>query len=625
MSSPRSSEHTLRLMLTDAGLTLLAQLLCFGSFLDINAIGSGSGAMIIGATLAITALMPLSGLAFGLYKIILRHVSLFMFIVAALVVMILTAAVVVVDSLLPSLIIPARIYAVFALLMICALCGPRLGIVALYQRSRPMSAACRRLLIYGAGQAGLSLAMSVRASLSHQVVGFLDDDAALQGRELLGLPVLSPRDAASSIRELNAQTVVVALPSVGQQRRRQILSQFSHYPVQLRTLPALDELLDRDHITLNQVRDVEPEELLWRDVVPPGADLLGRDIRGRSVLVTGGGGSIGSEICRLVLTLHARRLVILDHSEFDIYTIDHEIHEKLARHKLAVEVVSVLGDVRDRALLDEVIRNNGIEIIFHAAAYKHVPMVEHNPLSGLSTNVLGTWTVARAAHDHAVGKMVLISTDKAVRPTNVMGATKRMAEQVLQAMAANGSPTCFTMVRFGNVLGSKGSVVPLFRQQISSGGPITLTHRDITRYFMTIPEAVQLVLQAGAMADPGDLFVLDMGEPIRIYDLAERMIRLSGYSVRSSENPNGDIAIEIIGLRPGEKLYEELLIGADVTGSEHPLIMRAREKFLTWDQLSGHIQHLRALIERRDTQGALTLLQTAVPEYQPDTGGHTCG
>jgi FlaA1/EpsC-like NDP-sugar epimerase len=622
-------------MVSDALFTLLILLLCFSpAFGGLRAMLSAPldfpwlqseprtvPFAVLGLLTLTAALAPFTSWAFGLYKIILRHVSLFMFTVAVLVVLILIAAMMVVDTMTPSADFQLRTYGLAGMLIFCALCGPRLAFVALYQTSRRPTGKAHRLLVYGAGQAGLSLAMSIRSTMTHQVVAFLDDDPSLQGRELLDLPVFAPAQAEHVISEMEIQTVVVALPSVGLNRRRQVIAQLADYPVQLRTLPGIDDLLNRDHITLNQVRDIEPEDLLWRDVVAPGDDLLGRDIRGRTVLVTGAGGSIGSEICRLVLTLHATKLIILDHSEFDIYTIDRELRERIAANGLSLRLETILGDVGERPMLAALLAAHQVDIIFHAAAYKHVPMVEHNPLAGLRTNALGTYHVAQAARHAGVGKMVLISTDKAVRPTNIMGASKRMAEQILQALSDLPAPpgvstkTCFTMVRFGNVLGSKGSVVPLFRQQIAAGGPVTLTHRDITRYFMTIPEAVQLVLQAGAMAQSGDLFVLDMGEPIRIYDLASRLIRLSGYSVRDEDHPEGDISIEVVGLRPGEKLYEELLISADICPSEHPLIMRAREGFMPWDLLNKQLQALQTALDQYAPEPALTVLQTVVPEY----------
>lgn len=571
---------------------------------------------------AVLLLTPSLMGAAGLYRVVLRYPSESLLLLVALVSIAITLITLAGAFLagIGSADLPTHL--VFGALLFWGLSGPRLAIVGIHRRAQRADDRVKQIVVYGAGQAGRALAMASRSSATHRVLAFVDDNPRLQGRVLAGLPVHGPDRLPGLIEEAAIDTVVLAVPSAPLQRRRAIIRGLAPYPVRVQTLPDLSDLLDRDHITLSQVRDIEPQELLWRDVVPPSDELLGRDVHGKVVLVTGGGGSIGSEICRQAVALEARRVVVLDHSEFALYSIEHKLLEMRGRGAGRPHVVPVLGDVCDHSLVAETMRAHEVDVVFHAAAYKHVPMVEMNPLAGIRTNVLGTLTVARAARDCGIGKMVLISTDKAVRPTNIMGASKRFAEQILQALAAEGGGPCFTMVRFGNVIGSNGSVVPLFRRQIAAGGPVTLTHREITRYFMTIPEAVQLVLQAAAMAEPGDVFVLDMGEPVRILDLAVRLIHLSGLTVRDEDNPDGDIPIEIIGLRPGEKLYEELLIGDDVTASGHPSIMRAREQFLNWATLSVWLDRLAAGLDARDVAATLNVLQAVVREFHRPEGGN---
>lgn len=447
--------------------------------------------------------------------------------------------------------------------------------------------------IYGAGAAGQKLAAMLRRAAEYHPVVFLDDAPGLHGRMVEGLPVL----AASSpklidrLQSRGVKQIYLAIPSLSASRRRRVLESLGTLPFHVRSVPALPELIGGG-AKLDQLTEIGIEDLLGRDPVPPIPGLLEKCIRGKGVLITGGGGSIGSELCRQVVALRPRELVVLEQSEIALYLIEQELLTLAGGFDGTPELSFQLGSVTDAPRLKGLFTEFDIDTVYHAAAYKHVPIVEHNPSEGLRNNVLGTWKVARAAAAAGVGHFVLISTDKAVRPTNVMGATKRVSELIVQALAEEHPGSIFSMVRFGNVLGSSGSVVPLFRKQIENGGPITLTHPEVTRFFMTIPEAVQLVIQAGAMARGGEVFVLDMGEPVKILDLAIKMVRLSGLIVRDSANPQGNIAIEITGLRPGEKLYEELLIGGDVSGTEHPRILRARERKADWKRLEAELEAL---------------------------------
>lgn len=447
--------------------------------------------------------------------------------------------------------------------------------------------------IYGAGAAGQQLAAMLRRAAEYHPVVFLDDAPGLRGRMVEGLPVLAPTDKrlADRLQSKGVQQIYLAIPSLKATRRRAILESLGIFPFHVRSVPALPELMSGG-ARLDQLTEISIEDLLGRDAVPPIPGLLEKCIRGKGVLITGGGGSIGSELCRQVLSLQPRELVVLEQSEIALYLVEQELLALAGALDGATALSFQLGSVTDAPRLRGLFAKFQIDTVYHAAAYKHVPIVEHNPAEGLRNNALGTWKVARAAAAAGVGYFVLISTDKAVRPTNVMGATKRVSELVVQGLAEEHPGSIFSMVRFGNVLDSSGSVVPLFRKQIESGGPITLTHPEVTRFFMTIPEAVQLVIQAGAMARGGEVFVLDMGEPVKILDLATKMVRLSGLTVRDSTDPQGNIAIEVTGLRPGEKLYEELLIGGDVSGTEHPRIMRARERKADWKRLEVELESL---------------------------------
>jgi FlaA1/EpsC-like NDP-sugar epimerase len=471
-----------------------------------------------------------------------------------------------------------------------------------------------RVLIYGAGQAGQQLAKAISNSIEISLVGFLDDDKRLHGRLLNGLPVYNPNKLPDLVGVLKVNDVLLAMPSLPPNSRRRIIRLIEKSHVAVRTLPSMIDLA-KGTVTLSDVTDLDINDLMDREPVAPNQSLLEQAARAKVILVTGAGGSIGAEICRQILTLKPLRIILFELSELALY----EIYGQLALSNSAegIELVPVLGSVQDEELMDRVIRNWCPDTIYHAAAYKHVPLVECNPVVGLQNNVFGTLSVAIAAARLGVTNFVLISTDKAVRPTNIMGAGKRMAEMILQALSAEGGDTRFSIVRFGNVLGSSGSVVPKFREQIRAGGPISVTHNEIERYFMSIKEAAELVIQAVPLARGGDVFVLDMGEPVKIIDLAKRMISLSGLIVKDDLNPDGDIEISIVGIRPGEKLFEELLIGAAREETEHPRIMRAQEKFTPWVKLEEELELMKLALSRGDAQRARNLLCQYVKEYQP--------
>ena len=488
-----------------------------------------------------------------------------------------------------------------------------------------------RVAIYGAGAAGNQLVAALRMGRAMRPVAFIDDDNSIADRIISGLQVYKPKHIQRMIDATGAQEILLAIPSANRGLRREILGFLEGFPLHVRSVPGFMDLAS-GRVKVDDIQEVDIADLLGRDAVPAQSDLLEHCIKDQSVLVTGAGGSIGSELCRQILTLQPTTLLLFEHSEFNLYSILSELEQRVARESLSVRLLPILGSVRNQDKLLDVMKTWHVDTVYHAAAYKHVPMVEHNIAEGVLNNVIGTLNTAQAALQAGVANFVLISTDKAVRPTNVMGSTKRLAELTLQALSRELAPvmfgdntnvsrvnkTRFTMVRFGNVLGSSGSVIPLFHKQIKSGGPLTVTHPKITRYFMTIPEAAQLVIQAGSMGQGGDVFVLDMGEPVKIVELAEKMIHLSGLSVRSDKNPHGDIAIAFSGLRPGEKLYEELLIGDDVEATQHPMIMTAREEHLDWDVLKVKLAELLVAVEQDDYSRVRQLLRATVSGYTPD-------
>ena len=489
----------------------------------------------------------------------------------------------------------------------------RFWLGGLYQ-SHLTLAALPKVLIYGAGNTGRQLATAMANSHEMRVAGFLDDDDRLHGHVLNGLPIYRPDDLPSLVVSRNICSVLLALPSTNRKRRNEILACMLEAKVSVRTLPSITDLA-QGRVSTSDLRELDIDDLLGREPVIPNHILLGKNVAGKVVLVTGAGGSIGSELCRQIMSVGPEVLLLIEQSECSLYGIHQELEGKYADSP--IRLVPLLASVRDENRMREIISTWHPDTIYHAAAYKHVPLVEHNPAEGIKNNVLGTLCTAQAAAENGVLDFVLISTDKAVRPTNIMGASKRLAEMVLQAIAATNPGTKFSMVRFGNVLGSSGSVVPKFRRQIRDGGPITLTHPEITRYFMTIPEASQLVIQAGAMAKGGDVFVLEMGQSVKIMDLARRMIELSGLTVKDEQNPDGDIDIDVIGLRPGEKLYEELLIGDNPEPTSHPRIMKGLEEFLPWADLEVKLNALEMALNTNDVGVIRLMMKQLVTGYTP--------
>lgn len=488
-----------------------------------------------------------------------------------------------------------------------------------------------KVAIYGAGAAGNQLVAALRMGRLLRPVAFIDDDGSIADRVISGLHVYKPKHIQQMLDVTGAQQILLAIPSASRGRRREILTFLEGFALHVQSVPGFMDLAS-GRVKVDDIQEVDIADLLGRDSVPPQDELLEHCIKEQSVLITGAGGSIGSELCRQILTLQPTILLLYEHSEFNLYSILQELEQRIVRESLSVKLLPILGSVRNQEKLFDVMETWRVDTVYHAAAYKHVPMVEHNIAEGVLNNVMGTLSAAQASLRANVANFVLISTDKAVRPTNVMGSTKRLAEMTLQALSHEVAPvlfgevsnvsrvnkTRFTMVRFGNVLGSSGSVIPLFHKQIKSGGPLTVTHPKITRYFMSIPEAAQLVIQAGSMGQGGDVFVLDMGEPVKIVELAEKMVHLSGLSIRSDKNLQGDISIEFTGLRPGEKLYEELLIGDNVVTTPHPMIMSANEDYLPWDVLKARLTDLLSAVEQDDYTRVRQLLRETVSGYSPD-------
>jgi len=483
-----------------------------------------------------------------------------------------------------------------------------------------ISTKARRVLVYGAGRAGQQLALSLRHETQVYLVGFVDDDIRLDGQRLDGIPVFDSNRLEALLADTDVDEVLLAIPSASRARRREIIERLQKTDVYVRSLPSLTHIIEGS-VTVNDLREIQIDELLGREAVAPNQVLMGKTIVGKTVMVSGAGGSIGSELCRQILQCHPKKLILLEQSEFALYAIEQELRKMTEAAGQNVPLVLELANVAERSTMMRVYKCHRPDTVFHAAAYKHVPLVEANPISGIRNNVMGTLHSVEAAEAVGVTNFTLISTDKAVRPTNIMGASKRVCELILQGRAENreGS-TIFSMVRFGNVLGSSGSVVPLFKAQIAVGGPITITHKDINRYFMTIPEAAQLVIQATAMAKGGEVFVLDMGQPVRILDLARSMIRLSGLNVRDADQPDGDIEIVETGLRPGEKLYEELLIGDNPEPTNHPRILRAQEKLWPWPEIQRAMGEIDTVIRNSgDPLAMMRIVARLVPEYTPDT------
>ncbi len=495
-----------------------------------------------------------------------------------------------------SLIVPV----VYFLMLLVLISASRLTIKALLSGSNAKNAQMEPVIIYGAGQSGRQLLEAIKQVNEYNAIAFVDDDRTLKQASISNLGVYPPSEIANLISEYHVKKILLAIPSASNEQRKAIIQKLEAFPCEVLSIPGMRDLVD-GKISINSLKKISVVDLLGRDPVAPQPELMNADIQGKVVLVTGAGGSIGSELCRQIIQRSPAKLILFELSEFSLYSIDKELKEYQAEHQLNIEVIPLLGSVQHRNRLFNVMKAFGVQTIYHAAAYKHVPMVEFNTIEGVRNNLYGTLHCALAAIDAKVETFVLISTDKAVRPTNTMGGSKRMAELVLQALAAEPhQQTRFCMVRFGNVLGSSGSVVPVFEKQIAAGGPVTLTHPEITRYFMTIPEAAQLVIQAGAMGKGGDVFVLDMGESVKIIDLARQMIRLSGLEVKDENNPNGDIEIRTTGLRPGEKLYEELLIGDEVKNTTHPRIMTATEVMVSWEKLESLLAKIDIACQQSD-------------------------
>ncbi len=559
---------------------------------------------------------------FGLYRAVLRYIgpqAAMAVIYGATLSALLFAAIVTLVRLED---VPRATIVIYWLVTLLMIGGSRFAIRAWFQGAGTGSRDKKAVVIYGAGAGGVQLATSLANGSDYHPIAFVDDDPAKQGTIIAGMRVHNPSQLPELIHRKAAGYVLLAMPGLSRSRRSEIVQQLEPLRAHILTMPSLNDIVG-DRADLDQVRDVGIEDLLGRDAVSPRHELSVYCISGKSVMVTGAGGSIGAELCRQILRLQPNCIVLVERSEFALYTIERELRSHLkAMDGLGAEVCATLADVADPARMEALIRGFDVDTVYHAAAYKHVPLVEVNALEGVRNNVFGTLHTARAAAQAGVEHFVLISTDKAVRPTNVMGATKRTAELLLQGLARQPDMgTVFSIVRFGNVLGSSGSVVPLFREQIRNGGPVTVTHPDVTRYFMTISEAASLVLQAGAMARGGEVFVLDMGEPVKILDLARRMIHLSGLQERDVRHPDGDIEIRFTGLRPGEKLHEELVLGQAVSGTDHPMIMQATEGYLTTDAMQRLLDGLQTASERSDPQYARKVLAKFVEGYKTSVVG----
>lgn len=505
----------------------------------------------------------------------------------------------------------------FAFFSFCSIAGWRLVLRQLFNLG--VNRSNHRVIVYGAGASGRQLLLALANSREFEPVAFVDDDRSLHGAMVNDVKVYNPARLPQLIEKLDVSRILLAVPSTSRSVRARLIEELEPLGLPVLTIPGMADLVD-GKMQIDDLQDVKIEDLLGRDPVEPIPALISANVYNKVVMVTGAGGSIGSELCRQILQQHPKTLIMFDASEFSLYEIDKELTQLCGQQHCDVQLLPIIGTVQDRERLLRVMQTHQVQTVYHAAAYKHVPLVEFNVIEGVKNNIFGTWQTAEAAIASKVETFVLVSTDKAVRPTNVMGTTKRLAELVLQALAQRQSGTRFCMVRFGNVLGSSGSVVPLFRRQIKNGGPITLTHQDITRYFMTIPEASQLVIQAGAMGRGGDVFVLDMGQPVRIYDLAVKMVRLSGLEVKSKSNPDGDIEIRITGLRPGEKLYEELLIGDDEKPTRHPRIRTATEVSLTWPQIQQLLETLKQACDSYDLLRIRQLMLEAPTGFSPTDG-----
>lgn len=608
-----------RLLLLVADLAVIVSCFVAAMALRLESLAFLADARVWLAFAPVLALTVAGYVAFGLYRAVLRYISGQVLVVILLNVA-LSSVALAVSAVLTGAPVPRSVPVIYAVLLLTGAAGLRYVFVLLFRR---IDTRLRRpVIIYGAGEAGRQLAQALLAGPDYLPVAFVDDEASLHGVTVAGRRVAPPASLPRLIARHGARTILLAMPSIGRARRRQIVAELEPLGVEVKMLPGMADIVS-GRATFSELRRVSPEDLLGRDPVPPRPELMCRNIRGKVVLVTGAGGSIGSELCRQILPLQPAALILLDVSEYALFTIHNDLRQALARSGQALRIEAVLGSVQNLNRMRALLRDHGVQTVYHAAAYKHVALVEDNVVEGVRNNVFGTQVVAQAAREQGVESVILVSTDKAVRPTNVMGASKRLAELVCQAAAQGPGRTVFSIVRFGNVLGSSGSVIPLFRDQIERGGPVTVTHPEVTRFFMTIPEAAQLVIQAGAMARGGDVFVLDMGEPVRILDLAFSMVRLHGLQAYVADPatpgaaPQGDIAIEFTGLKKGEKLYEELLIGNNPSGTEHPRILTAQERALAPEALDALLDRLMTACLAFDLDAIRALLAEAPLDYRP--------
>lgn len=608
LTMPRGAKQA-AMVITDIVSYSIAALLAIWTL--FGAEGLGESALLL-TLIGVSIVIPVHHF-FGLYASIVRYMGVALFLIGFKATLVVSGVFTAVGLGLNLSAAPIRLGIVFwAFSLILVVGGRMTARMFLNRRNRNREP----VVIYGAGEGGAQLTEALFSGDDYLPVALVDEKSLLHGTRIQGLKVYPASYLESIVAKTGATGILLAIPSASRSRRRQVLQRLSEFPVHVQTIPEIKDIVT-GRARIDEIREVNVEDLLGRDQVPPRQELLEASITGRNVMITGAGGSIGSELCRQILKLKPSRLICFEISEAALYEIDRELRKISNEREIDCEVVALLGSVLDEARLTEILKLFSVHTVYHAAAYKHVPIVERNILQGVFNNVYGTLSAASAAAEASVETFVLISTDKAVNPTSVMGATKRLAEQILQAFDTSSANTNFCMVRFGNVLESSGSVVPLFREQIRSGGPVTVTHRDIIRYFMTIPEAAQLVIQAGSMAKGGDVFVLDMGEPVRIEDLAHRMIKLMGLTVRDEKAPDGDIEVKFIGLRPAEKLYEELLIGSNVSGTEHPRIMRANEECTPRDALRVILKDLRVACENLEFDNALEIMNRAVKEYSP--------
>ena len=615
LALPRMAKR-LVVLLVDLAQCVLTVWLAY--YLRLDEFVSLSGKPLLAVSVSIALAIPILTL-FGVYRAIFRHSGWLALLGVGRAVGVYALLYISIFTAIGVTGIPRTIGIIQPILLLLFLSASRvtahLWLRDPYESDEKAISPRKRTLIYGAGKAGRQLAGAVLGSVELKVVGFLDDDVNLHGKVLNSQVIYDPNNLASLVKRLSVSDVLLAMPSIGRARRNEILSTVSGIGVAVRTLPSLADLA-QGKVGFSDILELDADDLLVRPPVLPDENLLAKNVCGKVVCVTGAGGSIGGEIARQVLAIGPAKLLLVEQSEYALYSIHQELLGRVEGQD--TQLLPLLASVHNDQRMREIMVTWKPHTVYHAAAYKHVPLVEYNQIEGITNNLFGTLCTAQIAQECNVSDFVLISTDKAVRPTNVMGASKRLAEMTLQALNTTSSVTRFSMVRFGNVLGSSGSVLPKFRRQIRDGGPVTVTHPDITRYFMTIREAAQLVIQAGAMAEGGDVFVLDMAEPIKIIDLAQRMIQMAGLQIKDDKNPNGDISIEFTGLRPGEKLFEELLIGDNPISTRHPRIIKANENFIPWQQFERNLSELRSMLQDGDTALIRSVLKKLVVGYNPD-------